>query len=173
MANFNTAFTRTLENEGGFILHKVKDDSGGWTYAGISENYWPNWEGWPLVKSGREEETTQMVKDFYRKNFWNRINGDQIKSEKIAYNIYDFAVNAGTKTSAKLAQRILGVSSDGLIGPISIKAINDIDEKDEETFEMKFALTKIARYAGIGNKNKTQTKFLLGWTNRTLKVLQS
>jgi hypothetical protein len=32
-------------------------------------------------------------------------------------------------------------------------------------------LAKMARYAEICNKNRTQVKFLLGWLNRTLKGL--
>lgn len=168
MADFESAFDKTIANEGGYLLHKVAGDSGGWTYAGIAENYWPNWEGWPLVKSGREEETTRMVKDFYKKNFWDKISGDKIKSDQVAYNIYDFGVNAGMKTSAKLAQRVVGVSPDGSIGPLSLKALNKVDESD---FELKFAIAKVTRYASIVNRNRGQSKFLLGWLNRTLKVL--
>ena len=168
MANFDKAFNRTMENEGGFVLHKVEGDTGGWTYAGIAENYWPNWEGWSLVKSGREEETTTMVKTFYKQHFWDKMKGDQIANDQIAYNIYDFGVNAGIKTSAKLAQRIAGVSADGAIGPISLQALNSVNE---EEFELKFALAKISRYAGIVNRKRSQSKFLLGWINRTLKVL--
>ena len=32
-------------------------------------------------------------------------------------------------------------------------------------------LTKVSRYAEICNRDRTQSKFLLGWINRTLKEL--
>lgn len=169
MADFNSAFQKTLDNEGGYLLHKVEGDTGGWTYAGIAENYWPDWEGWALVKGGREEETHDMVQAFYKKNFWDKIKGDAISSNKVAYNIYDFGVNAGIKTSAKLAQEIASVAADGVIGPMSLGALNSYDEK---LFELKFAMAKIQRYAAIVNRKRSQSKFLLGWINRTLNVLK-
>ena len=168
MANHRAAFEKMIDNEGGFKLHKVKGDTGGWTFAGIAENYWPDWKGWPLVKSGREEEATPLVEEFYKINFWDKISGDKIENQSIAYDIYDFSVNAYWKTAARLAQRVIGAIPDGKIGPKTLEKLNAISEED---FEAKFALAKITRYVGIVNRNRSQGKFLLGWLNRTLKVL--
>ena len=170
MAVFEQAFEKTMENEGGFVLHEVSGDSGGLTYAGIAENFHPEWPGWPLLKGGNTEDPklTGMVRSFYKEKFWDRFGGDQVPEQEIAESIFDFGVNAGLATSVKLAQRVIGVLPDGVIGPKSRKAMNDIDG---ETFKEKFAIAKIARYATIVNRNRTQGKFLLGWINRTLKSL--
>ena len=36
---------------------------------------------------------------------------------------------------------------------------------------LKYALAKVSRYAEICNRDRTQSNFLLGWINRTLKEL--
>lgn len=168
--NFEFAFQRMMRNEGGFVLHKNEGDRGGWTFAGIAENFWPDWAGWSIVKSGREDDPhlTQLVRDFYKTNFWDRISLDDVQNKIVTYNIFDFAVNAGTRTSSKLAQIAVGATPDGIIGPKSIAALNKVDQQE---FELKFAIAKIKRYIHITDKNRTQTRFLRGWIKRTLNVL--
>ena len=84
-------------------------------------------------------------------------------------NIYcNFAVNAGPKVAIKLAQSCVGCVPDGAMGPKTIAAVN---ATNFSTFNMSYAIAKIARYASICNKNKLQSKFLLGWVNRTLGLL--
>lgn len=168
--NFTYAFEKMIQNEGGFVLHKNEGDRGGWTFAGIAENFWPNWKGWPMVKSGdtNNSHLTEMVKLFYKNNFWDVLKLDLVDNQIIAYNLFDFAVNAGFKTSAKLAQIAVNVIADGVIGKQTIAAINKVDQ---ETFEMQFALAKINRYVAIVDKRPSQIKFLKGWVKRTLNVL--
>lgn len=47
MADFKIAFDITNKTEAGYANNP--DDSGGETYAGISRNNWPYWEGWKNV----------------------------------------------------------------------------------------------------------------------------
>lgn len=171
MAEFNNAFEKMLQNEGGFRLVNVAGDSGGRTYAGIAENYHPDWEGWEIIDRGDLDNPvlTKLVKEFYKTRFWDKMRGDEIEKQEIAESIFDFGVNAGMRTSVKLAQTVVGVLPDGVIGPKTLDALNSADG---EQFILKFALAKIARYAAIVNRNRSQSKFLLGWINRTLKSIQ-
>ena len=169
MADFDKAFEVMLRNEGGYRHTNIKGDRGGETYAGISRNFWPNWEGWPLLDGGAYTESlVPLVKKFYRENFWEPVKGESIKSQEIATAIFDFAVNAGIWVSIRLAQKALGVQVDGRIGPQTMGALN---KTDPEKFLCKFTVEKIRRYADICNKNKPQRKFLLGWINRSLAGL--
>ena len=169
MANFNFAFDKMIRNEGGFKLTNIAGDRGGQTYAGIARNAHPDWPGWRFVDAGdlTQVELTQSVRDFYRQ-FWNRIGGDAITHQTIAETLFDFAVNAGSGTAAKLAQIVVGVVPDGGIGPKTLAALNGCDP---ELFALKYALAKVSRYAEICNRDRTRSKFLLGWINRTLKEL--
>lgn len=165
MANFLTAFESMIRNEGGYKLHTVAGDRGGMTYAGIARNFHPRWPGWSAIDRGEIPET-ELVRQFYRENFWAAIQGDQITHQTVARSLFDFAVNAGVITAVRLAQIVAGTTPDGKIGPKTVAALNALDP---EKFVLSFALAKLARYRDIVNKDPTQQKFLLGWVNRTLK----
>jgi len=164
MTDFYTAFERMILNEGGYTLHNDPVDRGGMTYAGISRKHWPNWEGWAELDAGREPDA-ETVRDFYRINFWQATQGDAINDQRIAMTIFDFAVNAGVRTAAILAQTVVGSTPDGKIGPKTLAALNAYDP---DLFMARFALAKIARYVAIVTRDRSQQRFLLGWIVRVL-----
>lgn len=164
MADFLPAFEAMIRNEGGYVLHDVPGDRGGMTYAGIARNMNPQWPGWALIDRG-SEVPAQLVREFYKANYWNPIQGDQITSQVIAQTIFDFHVNAGA-VARKLAQLVVGATPDGAIGPKTVAALNAYDP---DRFVMAYALAKIARYRDIVSRDRSQLKFLLGWINRTLQ----
>lgn len=168
MADFTAALARVLEAEGGFVLTHVAGDHGGATYAGISRNAWPAWTGWAYLDRG-EAIPRQLASDFYRDNFWLPVHGDEIKDQRIATSLFSFAVNAGVKTAIKRAQEAACVAADGVIGKMTLFALNSADP---ELFLARFALAKIARYRDICYQDRSQLKFLLGWINRTLAEAQ-
>jgi lysozyme family protein len=171
MAQFEPAFDQMIKDEGGYVLHTVEGDTGGQTYAGIARNMNPHWQGWALVD--RKEfggALTAMVRDFYRNEFWNKMRGDEISNQDVANSIFNFGVNSGMGMAIKLAQLVVGATPDGGIGPKTVEKLNQIT--DGQRFRETYALAKIARYAEICNKNRTQSKFLLGWINRTLGGLK-
>lgn len=165
MADFERAYEKTLAKEGGYVLHTVKDDRGGMTYAGISRRAHPHWPGWIVIDRGQEPDA-DLVRHFYRLNYWQRIRGDDIARQEVAESFFDFAVNAGVKVATKMVQIIAGVTTDGKVGEKTLAALNSLQV---EYFRASFALAKIARYRDIVAKDRTQMKFLLGWLNRSLE----
>ena len=165
MADFIPAFEKMIVNEGGYVLHTVQGDRGGQTFAGIARNAWPKWEGWAVIDRGGRPDA-ETVRRFYRENFWQPVRGDEIDNQDVARTLFDFAVNAGARTAAILAQTVLGVTPDGRPGPKTISALNAIDP---EKFILAYALAKLARYRDIVTRDRSQQKFLLGWLNRTLR----
>lgn len=165
MAEFLPAFERVLRNEGGYVLHTVKDDRGGATYAGIARNFHPGWPGWRVIDQG-ETPPADLVRQFYRSNFWHPLRLDEVEHQDVAGNIFDFGVNAGISTAAKLAQLVAGTTPDGKIGAKTLQSLNGIDP---DLFVARYALAKIARYRDIVTGNRTQQRFLVGWINRVLK----
>lgn len=165
MADFLPAFERTLINEGGYKLTNIKDDRGGQTYAGIARNAWPKWQGWSYIDND-ETPPADMVRLFYRRNFWDPLGLTTIIDQRVAHNIYDFGVNAGTGTAAKLAQIVVGATPDGKIGQVTTARINTMNP---DLFLAQYALAKLARYEQIVSRDRTQGKFLLGWVRRVLK----
>jgi lysozyme family protein len=171
MANFEQAFEKMIADEGGYVLHNVAGDTGGMTYAGIARNKNPQWPGWKLIDNEAINNSllTGMVRNFYKVEFWDRVRGDEIANQTVAENIFNFSVNTGMSVAVKLAQLIVGATPDGAVGEKTLQKFNAVEP---ESFKKAYALAKITRYADICNKNRTQSKFLLGWINRTLKGLK-
>lgn len=165
MADFMPAFERMLTNEGGYVLHEVQDDKGGQTFAGIARNRWPNWSGWSIIDQGGEPQA-DLVRGFYRANFWTAMRLDEIKNQDVARMLFDFGINSGVGTAVKLAQIVAGTTPDGRMGPKTIAALNSIDPA---VFVPTYSLAKIARYRDIATRDRSQLRFILGWINRTLK----
>ncbi len=171
MSAFEEAFAATMRREGGFKLHEVEGDNGGQTYAGIARNFNRDWPGWSYIDRG-EIPPTELVREFYRKCYWNAIRGDELHPE-IAADIFDFAVNTSAPrrpvVAVKLAQIVVDAQPDGVIGPKTITALNAMGPKN---FKVLYFIAKVKRYAEITNRNRSQSKFLLGWINRSLGALE-
>ena len=155
MANFNKAFEKVLKFEGGYV--NDKSDSGGETKYGISKKAFPNVD----IKN----LTLKEAKEIYKEVYWDKIKADEIKSQKIAEIIFDTAINMGVSFAIKTAQKIIGVKQDGIIGPITLNALNNTNE---EIFIKDYKLSRIAKYVEIAKGDKI--KFLRGWITRVLEV---
>ena len=175
MADFGTAFELTMAAEGGYVHDP--DDPGGETYKGIARARNPKWPGWTeidLLKNNSNFPNNldtnpglqTQVKILYEALYWDKIRGDDIGDQDIAESIFDFAVNAGPRTSAKLAQITVGAKADGVIGP---KTLEKINADDKRAFLAVFALAKIGRYINICEKRTASRKFFFGWVRRTLE----
>ena len=155
MADFEKAIDKVLINEGGYV--DDPNDKGGETKYGISKRSYPSVD----IKN----LTTDEAKAIYKLDYWDRVKGDEIRSDLIAFELFDTAVNMGVRTASKLIQGCVGVHPDGIIGNKTLEAINSTDE---ELLLLRFKLAKVARYAYITKKRPANRKFLLGWINRTL-----
>lgn len=182
MANFDIAFEKTLYAEGGYLLHTVKGDKGGMTFAGISRRYWPDWTGWQLIDGGEVSgpRVESMVRVFFKIHFWDVIKGDQIGFQSVADVIYDFAVNSGIDDAVMPVQKIVGANVDGKFGPKTFAKLNAyvVNEMAEELFCAKYNLLRIfhCKDACVSDKRKcvdrvaSNLKFLCGWINRVEKI---
>ncbi len=158
MADFNIAVTKTIIHEGGARITDDPDDSGGLTKYGISQRSYPNLD----IRNLTEEQ----AKEVYKRDYWDKVKGDDIANQEVAGNIFDTAVNMGPRTASRLVQVALDLQPvDGIFGPMTLNAVN---KANSELFLAEFTLAKIARYAHICNKNRSQKKYLLGWVNRAL-----
>lgn len=165
MAQFEPAFEIMMTNEGGYKLTNDPVDRGGQTYAGVSRKAWPQWAGWAYIDRG-ETPPTQLVRSFYKTNFWDAVRGDEITDNRIASSIFNFAVNTGVKVAVKLAQIVVGVAPDGSLGEKTLAALN---ASSPSIFIPSYTVAKIARYRDIVRRDPTQKRFLLGWINRSLE----
>jgi len=169
MADFNPAFEKMIHDEGGYQLTNIPGDRGGMTYAGIARKPNPDWAGWEFIDRKDFGSATPLVREFYKSNFWDRVRGDELTNQAIAETIFNFAVNTGIGVASKLAQLIVGTTPDGAIGPKTLERLNICTA---EKFVPAYTLAKIQRYVNICMKDRSQSKFLLGWTRRALEGLK-
>ena len=158
--NWDACFAMVLKHEGGFVNHPK--DPGGMTNLGVTRTNWELFLDHDVTEADMRALTPEMVKPFYKKNYWDRIRGDELPSG-VDYAAYDLAVNSGTGRAAKYLQQIAGVTVDGVIGPRSVEAIKKCDAEDvvDEICNMRMDFLK--------NLNTFDT-FGKGWTIRVNDV---
>lgn len=176
MAEFKISLQKTLAHEGGYVNDPV--DAGGETYKGISRNSHDSWSGWLLIDLSKKEKSfpvnivnnvalQQSVEQFYLANFWLPLKAELIANQTTADSIFDFAVNAGVKTSVQLLQSIVGAKIDGIMGNQTLQKLNSLDFC---YFQPAFTVRKISYYIAIIKNRPTNKKYLYGWIIRSLSL---
>lgn len=111
--NFDQAFERLIGHEGGYV--NDPRDPGGETKFGISKRSYPAEDIKAL--------TLERAKAIYRRDFWGVAGCDAVP-DAMKFDLFDMAVNSGPVTAIKTLQRSAGVTPDGLLGPITLQALN-------------------------------------------------
>lgn len=120
MSNFQTLIERVLGHEGGYVNDPA--DPGGETKWGISKRSYPHLNIATL--------TRQEAISIYKKDFWDPLKADRLH-DGVAYQLLDSAVNSGINQSIRFLQRALGVADDGIFGPASLAASEQMGEGDQ------------------------------------------
>jgi lysozyme family protein len=154
MMDFDTAFTRLLGHEGGYT--PGHGDPGGETKWGISQRSYPD----VYIRELTEDD----AKIIYRRDFWNKIHGDELP-DGIAFQLFGSAVHSGIAQTTRLYQRALGVADDGHWGPISAKAAREMSECDQI---LRFNAERLE----FLTKLSTWPKFGKGWARRIAQNLR-
>ena len=157
--NFEKSLELVLQHEMGYVHHPL--DPGGRTNLGVTQRVWENYVGHQVDEQAMRSLTKEVVAPLYRKQYWDAVQGDKLPCGA-DYLAFDFAVNAGAFRSIKTIQRALNITADGIIGPVTIKAIQ---ETNAEEFIDNFTDAKESFYKSLAN---FQT-FGRGWFNRSAK----
>lgn len=150
-------FNRLMKYEGGYV--NDPDDPGGETKFGISKRAYPD-EDIANLSEGRAMQ-------IYYEDYYKKVNADKLP-ERIAWQVFDFGVNAGVARSARMIQRLVGAYPDGKIGPITIALVNRY--KGEFPLHILFMSARIRHYLDLTEKNIRNMKYLRGWLLRALEV---
>ena len=187
MADFKTAYEKTMKHEGGWA--NDPDDSGGMTWKGIARNYHPNWDGWTIIdsiKMGKTESQFEpllfassplqiKVLEFYKKEFWDVIKLDKVTNQDIANELFDTGVNMHHSVAAEFLQRSLNatnrngkdypdIDEDGEIGPQTLGVLN-AHPRPAQILKL-LNCQQGTRYMDICRKRPSQEKFMTSWLSR-------
>jgi lysozyme family protein len=158
--NWEKCFAMVLKHEGGFVDHPK--DPGGMTNLGVTRANWEAYLNRRVTEAEMRALTPDVVKPFYKKNYWDKIKGDQLPSG-VDYATYDLAVNSGVGRAAKFLQQIAGVAADGVIGPRSLEAIKSCNPEDVIDAFCDMRMDFLKRLSTFGTFGK-------GWTIRVNDV---
>lgn len=169
MADFNTAQERVADWEGAYQV--LPQDSGNYnslgqlvgTNWGINAKVYESWIQYPPTISDMMNMPLEIARLIFKLRFWDKIKGDDIQNQFVANIFYDGAVNHGVSLMTKFVQRILGVNDDGIVGPITLGAINSANPAD---LYNAIKQTRIEFYQDIVDREPDQEIFLNGWLNR-------
>lgn len=152
---FDGFFETLIGFEGGYVNNPA--DPGGETKYGISKRSYPQVDIANL--------TLDQAKAIYRRDFWDRIVARAI-APALSYHVFDGAVHSGIGNSIRWLQLAAGVLADGVVGEITLRAIQAQNPQ-----------ALIARYLGYRLKFMTQLStwptFGKGWAARIAEQLKN
>lgn len=183
MADINKLAPIIFKWEGGFVNDPA--DAGGATNKGVTLATYRNYcklkkKPMPTV-ADLKAITDETVVDILRVYYWNPCKADEIKNQSIANLIVNSVWGSGTGYIKKV-QEVAGVKPDGIVGKMTLSAINGADQRylftrlwnRRKKFFEDITASSIAAYERkIGRKatenelmKHTNKRFLKGWLNR-------
>ena len=154
-SNFQRSLALLLKDEGG--NSDDPDDHGGRTSRGVTQKEYDAYRrlnGKPTqdVWTASDEEISVI----YHVHYWNPWC-DQLPAG-VDYLYFDFCVNAGPHQATKILQRAIGITDDGVFGPITLESAVKVSPK---LLIATFSQSKRRFYYSLH-----QQKYLKGWLNR-------
>ena len=104
------------------------------------------------------EDATEAYREYFYEKLW-RI--DELKDEHLAAQLFDMAVNSGSKPAVKILQAIVGCKQDGKMGNMTIGAANAFINPG-----IFYATGRESFYRNLVAHNYKFSKYINGWLNR-------
>jgi lysozyme family protein len=159
-ARFDACMPFIFKAEGGYS--DTPGDSGGPTNFGITLATLKAYDGnQALTADDVKKLAPATATEIYRTAYWNRMQCGALPAG-LDLEVFDFGVNSGPAESVKTLQKIVGVTPDGSIGPITLAAVGQLNAAD---LVARFAQARLAFYQSL---NKPE--FEQGWTTRVAQI---
>lgn len=154
-AAFDAAFGIVVGHEGGYVNNPA--DPGGETKYGISKAAYPNLD----IASLTEAQAQQI----YKSDYWDKLSLDSA-DPSLALIAFDASVNNGVGAATKWLQSALGVTADGVFGPVSQAALAAATGAKAAATLTELHAQRINMMAGLS----TWPTFGLGWSRRLAQL---
>lgn len=174
-SSFDNAINFVLSFEGNMVVKTQLE----YTKYGITQEilysynkeYDVYWEVSSLTKKQAKQVAYAM--------FWDKMNLEEIKNERIAIAVFDFNFHSNSNTAMKIIQRVLNdiiyekrrkgkksltyLVEDGRIGYRTIEALNSVNEKD---FIKRYKVARLCYLQSLPQWNEYDE----GWRKRVNKI---
>jgi hypothetical protein len=159
-SKFDSCMPFIFKAEGGFSDNPA--DPGGATNFGITLATLKVYEGnQNLTADDVKKLTPEIAKEIYRTAYWNRMQCGSLP-DGLDLEIFDFGVNAGPGQAVKALQKIVGVTADGSIGPITLAALGQLKPRD---LISQYSQARLGFYRSLNNP-----AFEQGWATRVDQI---
>lgn len=142
------------------------DDSGGATMCGITIATYTIYckkKEFPLPTVDKLKNiTSEQWADVLKTMYWDRWKADEIICQDIANILVDWIWVSGSN-GIKIPQRILGVKDDGVVGSVTIAALNSVNPI--KLFN-QIHEARIKFVDDIVRNRPSQKKYIKGWKRR-------
>jgi len=157
--NFDECFAALVAHEGDFA--DLENDPGGKTRFGVTQ---------AVARSAgytgdMRELPLSLAKTIYRAQYWDAVRGDELPGE-VRYYVFDAAVLSGVRQSILWLQRALGVSADGVLGPVTLAAAQ---AANPDKLKARLLSQRLRFVAGLSN----WPSFSRGWSRRIADLLEA
>lgn len=175
---------RTIEYEGGYVLHDKKTDTGGLTYAGLTKK-------WTLDRADKPSDAAKqlwrvleaegpdspaamsLAGQVYKELYWDPLRLSEMPDNwSLKWSAFDAAVLYGPVRAAKWLQEAVKAQPDGKVGGKTLEAAERAvsASKGVSWLAEGFRRVRLARNEEIVKKKPSQRPNLAGWNNRAKLV---
>lgn len=165
--NFANSLVKVGISEGGFTLNRA--DRGNYTAGkligtnhGISAPVLREWLGRIPTRLEMQNLAKSKADRIYRAKYYDAVRFNDMPSG-LDHALVDYAINSGPNRAIKELQRVLGITADGVIGPVTMRTVNKADTADTIRLLMKRRLSFLQRL-------RSWKTFGRGWKSRVLRV---
>lgn len=160
--------TDVMKAEGWDRYTNRPNDRGGPTKWGITLDTYRDYTGNPNLSDAHIRALTEAdARKFYRERYFDQTNFAEIHP-LILPLVIDCAVNHGRTRAAKWFQKAVGAKQDGVVGPKTLAAANEISPTS--TY-LRICAIRVRFYGTLVTRDPTQAEFASGWNNRAAKWL--
>lgn len=172
--------TEVMRREGWDTFTNHPADRGGPTKWGITLASWSAFIGTPATAADIQAITELGARTYYRQVHVIGPKFDQVRDPHLRELLIDAGVNHGPRHPSKWVQWAAEVEQDGMLGPISLKAINAAAPLELFLWVLAFRSRlygrlvtrdpslKEAKRIGL----RLQAEFAEGWNNRAAAFLE-
>ena len=168
MADFQTYAPFLSSWEGGYANNK--NDNGHETYRGVTIATWTAYCKCKGITAPLKKMSQAQWEDIMKGGYWDAVRASELRSQSVANQVADFAVNAGTHRAAVTLQQAVNSANhntalkvDGIIGAKTLAAANALNAS---TLYWTYRELRTNFYKSLAAKSSKQATFLKGWLRR-------
>lgn len=164
MADYKLLVPFIRKWEGGFVNDPY--DKGGATNAGVTIATYRTYRKQKGYATTSVDDLKRMTsvewQEIFKTLYWDRWRADYILSQSVADILVDWVWASGV-WGIKIPQRLLGVTTDGVVGPVTLETLNRLEAR--QTFDT-IKSARVQFIDDICRRTPTNERFRRGWINR-------